>query len=502
MSRPQSWDLGGTLSGRPSPYSRALAAERQHPGQPRHRLPYKQPRPSRRANLSKDAAARIAATATRLIRSGPDRRAASVLDRQLRRIVWRDHERTLGVTLRERSLPSDRVRRLGRWFATHGEHPNAVRFGILLLGMAGTDDDSDVLKTLGALWAFSSEAREALARSRTDPCRALFELARQAEGWARVDAVRRLEGASDPEIREWLIREACTGDVLDGYFALTAARVGDLAGVLARGTLDEETLDGAGRILRALTDVDGPGPALTSYDGAARALNGYLLHPTAGGITLRRLWSLLPIDRFLNETRGGASCRGNDEWRRVRHRLAELVADPASRDVVLAGLTAEEPGTRRLAAWAARWMNLPARPALLRGLESEPHDSTLWFLLVDDCPSEDISAVVEAAARLLPLRDLRTGPTTELGLGTEYELDGILDIIVSRLDGHPGHGWELIETALNNRTSRNRRTALRALRGWPTEFVPPAARRILLAAAAREPVPELKAEMEQEARRL
>ncbi|MFG2858862.1 hypothetical protein ACGFZ9_51635, partial [Streptomyces mirabilis] len=84
----------------------------------------------------------------------------------------------------------------------------------------------------------------------------------------------------------------------------------------------------------------------------------------------------------------------------------------------------------------------------------------------------------------------------------EYEVDGILDIIVSRLDDHPGHGWQLIETALNNRTSRNRRMALRALKGWPTEFLPPTARQILFAAAAREPVPELRSEIAQEAGRL
>ncbi|MET7293758.1 hypothetical protein ABZS79_16785 [Streptomyces griseoloalbus] len=394
------------------------------------------------------------------------------------------------------------MRQLGRWFATHGEHPNAVRFGILLLGMAGTDDDSAVLRTLGTSWAFSTEVCEALARSQTDPHRALFELARRAEGWARVDAVRRLEGTSDPEIREWLIRESCTGDVLDGYFAPTAARVGDLAGVLAREAVDETTLDGAGRLLEALTDVDGPGPALASYDDAVRALNGYLLHSTAQGITLPRLWSLLSIYQFLNAPTASALCRDHLAWRRVRYRCAELVAGPASRSVVLAGLADEEPTTFRRAAWAADLMDIPVRPALLRRVESEPHDSAIWFLLIDDCPNEDIAAVVEAAARLLPLQDLRTGPTTELGLGTEFEIDGILDIIVSRLDKHPGHGWELMETALNNRTSRNRRMALRALEGWPTECVPPAARRVLLAAAAREPVPELSAEMTREARRL
>ena len=147
-------------------------------------------------------------------------------------------------------------------------------------------------------------------------------------------------------------------------------------------------------------------------------------------------------------------------------------------------------------------MGIPAHPAPMRRVEVDPCDSTIWFLLIDDRPGEDISAVVEAAERLLPLERLRTGPTTALGLGTEFEIDGILDLVVSRLDQHPGHGWRLIETALDNRTSRNRRMALRALKGRPAESIPPTARQVLLAAAAREPDSELRSDMMQEAQRL
>ncbi|MFJ6539052.1 hypothetical protein ACIQMP_00285 [Streptomyces sp. NPDC091385] len=467
---------------------------------PRHQpLPRTASKPRRHA---KDAAARTVAAATRLIRSGAERSVASVLDTQLRRMVWRKHERALEAALRARSLPPDRLRQLGRWFATHGEHPNAVRFGILLLGIAGTDDDRSVLTTLGVFWAFSTECCEALVRSQADPRRALFDLARRAEGWARVDAVRRLDGTSDPDIKEWLIRESCTDDVLDSYFALTAARVGDLAGALTRGTPTEESMDGAGRLLQALTDVDGPGSELASYDDALSALNGYLHQTTAEGVTLRRLPPLLSIDRYLQSPYVNRARRDEPEWRHLRHRYARLIADPATREVVLDGVAADDPVTLRHAAWVARQMHIPVRPALLRGVETTPYDSTMWFLLVDGCPSEDIAAVVAAAVRLLPLRDLRTGPTSETGLGKEFATDGLLDMVVSRLDEHPGHGWELLETALDNRTSRNRRMALKAIRAWPTDALPSTARETLLAAAAREPLPDLRSEMEREAGRL
>ncbi|MFF7445355.1 MULTISPECIES: hypothetical protein [unclassified Streptomyces] len=461
------------------------------------------PQPSRRANRSRAAASRITAVTSRLTASAGllDPSVLAVLDRQLRRIEWRDHAQTLAARLQNADLPPDRARQLGRRLALRGAHPNAVRFGLLLLSLAGTDEDREILTDLGLRPAFSSEACEALARSQSDPHRALFELARRAEGWARVDAVRHLEGARDPEIGTWLIREACTGDVLDSYVALTAARVGDLAAVLSGESLDVETLDGAARLLEALTDVDGPGPALRQYADAVRALTGYLRHVTAQSLTLPRLWTLLTVHRFLQDGRVDALCATDHDWRRVRDRYARAVADPAARRVVLAGLDAEEQSTLRLAAWAATRMGLPVRPTLLRRVESHPYDTALWFLLVDGCPSEDIAAVVEAARRVLPLQDLRGGPT-EPGPGTDDAIDGVLDIIVSRLDGHPGHGWELVETALHHRTSRNRRMAVRAIEDWPAAALPPEARRALLDAAAREPLAELRAELSRAAERL
>ncbi|MFG2432427.1 hypothetical protein [Streptomyces sp. NPDC048590] len=503
MSRPEQWDPRGTLSGGPSLYEFALEVGRRPPGRRAPgRLPGGAPRPSRRTNTAADTTSRMVATAAYLTRSGPDHLALSVLDGQLRRIVWGDHERSLEAGLRRRGLPSDRLRLLGGWFATRGEHPNAVRFGILLLGTAGHDGDSGVLKTLGILWEFSAQACDALVRSGTDPHRALFELARQAEGWARVDAVRGLVDASDPEITLWLVRDSCTGDTLDSYLALTAARTGDLAGILARDTLDEETLDGAGRLIEALTDIDGPGPALAWYDDALRALEGCLVHFTAGALTLRRLWTLLSVHRFLHSSDANTTCRKSHGWQRIRHRVAAVVHDPASREIVLLGLTAEDRSVFRLAAWTARLTDIPVRPALLRRVESEPDNASAWTMLADDCTGEEIEAVVAAAARLLPLRELRSGPTTETGLGRGYDTDGILGLVVSRLDQHPGHGWELVETALGNRTCRNRRTALRVLSSWPTGCVPSTARHALLTAAAREPLPELAEAMAREARRL
>jgi hypothetical protein len=432
------------------------------------------------------------ATVARLVSSSPPSRdLLAVLDRQLRRIRWDAQERRLDTLLRQRSLSPDRLRALGRWLVRNSTHSNAVRLGILFLGLVGTEDDREVLTTLGALGAFSLQAVPALERCSRDSWRALFEVARRSEGWARVDAVQRLAGAVDPEIKEWLVRDSCTGDVLDSYFALTAARSGDLAGFLAREVLDASALDGASLLLEALTDLDGPGASLGSYPEAVIALEGFLRHCRTGGVSLRRLSTLLTVDAYL-DSRPPADPWTDPRVPQVRAEVKALATGPEARRLVLDGLGADEDRVFRQAAWAARRTGVRAHSALLARVERTPLDSGFWYLLVDGCPSDDISRVVAAAERLLPLAELRTGPSTGVGLGREFGTDQVLDLIVSRLGAHPGHGWNLLATALRNRTTRNRRMALNALGEWPVDAVPAAAVALLETVAEEEPDAELR----------
>ncbi|MGW0607984.1 hypothetical protein [Streptomyces sp. NPDC002640] len=484
MTRTDSWDLGGPLSDGPSLLDLARTPK---PSLPRDPCPSASDRGDR-------AAPRLVATVARVVSSSPPPRdLLAVLDRRLRRIRWDVQERRLQALIRQRALCPDRLRALARWLVRHSTHSNAVRLGIQLLALVGTEDDrdSEVLITLGALGAFSRQIAPALERCSRDAWRARFEVARRSEGWARVDAVGRLEGATDPAIKEWLVRDSCTGDVLDSYFALTAARTGDLAGFLAREVLDASALDGASLLIEALTDLGGPGAALGAYPEAVTALEGFLRHCRTEGASLRRLSTLLTLDAFL-DSRLSAHLWTDPRVPRVRAEVKALATGPAARRLVVDGLESDEDRVFRPAAWAARRMGVRAHSALLARVERTPLDSGFWYLLVDGCPADDIARVVAAAERLLPLAELRTGPSTDVGLGREFRTDQVLDMIVSRLGTHPGHGWNLLATALRNRTTRNRRMALNALGEWPVDAVPAAAVPLLERVAEEEPEAELR----------
>ena len=72
---------------------------------------------------------------------------------------------------------------------------------------------------------------------------------------------------------------------------------------------------------------------------------------------------------------------------------------------------------------------------------------------------------------LPPLDRLADGPALDDGLRADRP-HHILDLIVSRLDAHPGKGWPLIRIALANPIIRNRNMAIRALTAWRPDTVP------------------------------
>lgn len=486
----------------PSLYDHAVAHSRQHPGDspvgPPPRPADGPPPPGRRFSSSPHCVPRIVAAVARAAAAAePEAAVLSSLDLMVRRLNWYDHGSALTESLRHLPAPRDRLHRLGRRYAMRGEHPNAVRLGLALLGGFGSERDEDLFRLFGTDPIFCLATAEALSRCHPAAERALFALADRSTGWSRVTMVETLTGSTDPEIdpeiKEWLIRDACTGDVLDSYFVLAAARTGDLAGVLSRPTLDEQTLGGAGRMLVALSDVDGPGASLSSYEGAPRALAHYLRHRTAGATTVQALLQLISINRYFEGAR--AAWLDEHDLTEVAARYAGVIGTPESRRLVTEALASPDPSAFHAAIWSARALGLPLRETLLRRVETEPLNSTYWYLLIDDCPADAIGQVVAAAERLLPLGELRSGPTLATGVGREYAVDQCLDLIVCRLPAHPGHGIPLLETALQNRTARNRRMAAGALAAWPPGSVPPSARAVLRRAAAVEPVDDVRERM-------
>jgi hypothetical protein len=252
---------------------------------------------------------------------------------------------------------------------------------------------------------------------------------------------------------------------MDEYLAHTAATTGDLHAALTTPPVDDELLDGAGGILTALCR-GGPAEDITDYPEAPQAIDRYLTLVAPRPPTLGRVHIVLELARFLTSDKAATLDCTDATRAELRRRCDRLVEQPHWLLTVEQAMDSPDLARFQGAIWPARQLGIPTRTRIRARVHAHPDDAYLWQTLTDD-----IDDVLALAHELLPLERLVTGPTLDVGLGSGRP-DHILDLIVSRLDKHPGKGWSLIRIALSNATIRNRNMAIRALAAWRPDTVP------------------------------
>jgi len=437
-----------------------------------------------------DAAARIADLVADLVTGPPSQSACAGLHAALAGQPALQVADGLGGQVRRRGLPADRVRAVGRWLAEYGTRRDAVAGGIVLLGVAGDRRDRDLLLLLGALEDLTLYAVVALARTQPDPDRAVFEMARRVAAWGRIQAVERLKGTSDPQIRGWLLREGFRNEVMNEYLAHLAATTGDLYTAMLDPEPDEALLDGAGGIIDALCAVGGPAKDIRDYPDGPAVIGRYLTLVRDRAPSLARAAIVLGLGDFLESGEAAGLDWGSGSRDELRDACRVLARRPSWRAVVEGALADPDLAAFRRALWPAAQLGIPTRHRVRARLRTDPFDGYLWALLLEDCPDAEIDDLITLAQELLPVSELAAGPASSHGIGSGYyPPDHVLDQIVTWLGAYPGRGWILIRTALRNPVIRCRNMAIRTLARWPVHAVPAGAAAAVRDALQAEPEP-------------
>jgi hypothetical protein len=324
-------------------FDHALRLHQQHPdgvlprdGQPypdeeRHRS-----RPStRRARDQRLHGADVAAILDKHF-SHPDAQASELVD------VFRDvhvpihrNDHIIAAALR---ADRQRVRQTGRWLMRHSTDRNAATVGLALLAADWTEDDIPLIQTMGLLSNhFGALAAEALQRRRGG-AQALLWLAERVAGWGRVYVVEALCRQGAAGSRAWLLRHACDGDYLNGYFAGKVATAAHLHEAITQPDADDELVDHTGRLLRTMADCNGMGMTLERYPPAPVVLAAHAAHlarqpPTAN----RYVDAAIITDHLAAKPANRCGCTAEQRDRIVQQYLAVL-EQPNWRDAVRSGL--------------------------------------------------------------------------------------------------------------------------------------------------------------------
>jgi len=172
--------------------------------------------------------------------------------------VWDVMRRWLDTQKRKQTLDQNSLGQVAAQMQIQGRTLNTVRMGLLL--MAGgyapvwlADMHVCTLEHLSYVPELYPWTCEAILKLPWETMQTLlFKLARELPpGERRTCFVVRLY-PGDPEVQEWLLCHGCDPDGGDGMLAYTCMRSGKLIGRLKSGTLTEEELTGADRIMHGL----------------------------------------------------------------------------------------------------------------------------------------------------------------------------------------------------------------------------------------------------------
>jgi len=171
----------------------------------------------------------------------------------------------------------------------------------------------------------------------------------------------------------------------------------------------------------------------------------------------------------------------------------EVLADPAWRGVVEAGLGADD--TFWAADDLAQHVGVDTFPAILERLHRDPFDTYWWQAMrrTDEARLQDLLAIADEH---FLMTELGSGPALEMGFGPMFRRHSALETLVTGLARFPGVGWPHVRTALSSPVIRSRNMALNTLAAWGPEAWPEDVRPVLTTALSAEPDDDVRQRIE------
>lgn len=318
----------GPLGPRTSLFAHALTLHRQCPDSPlpRDGEPYpdegrQRQHPPRTRQEQRLVGADVAAVLDRHF-ARPDAQPGDLADAFVDLDVPIHHNEHIAAA----ALRADRqrVRQTGRWLVRHATDREAATVGLALLATDRVDEDIPLIQTIGLLSErFGPLAAEALRR-RHEGELALMWLAQRVAGWGRVYVVEALCRRAYVS-RQWLLRHACDGDFLNGYFAGRVATAAHLHEAIVATEVDDDLVDHTGRLLKTMADCAGMGTTLQNYPPAPLVLAAHVAHLGRQAPTVARyLDAAIIADHLAEKTPEQCGCSAEQRESLVRQYLAVL----------------------------------------------------------------------------------------------------------------------------------------------------------------------------------
>jgi hypothetical protein len=343
----------------------------------------------------------------------------------------------------------DKLLALGRWLVETAAHREPLKLGILLLGAAGARQELDNLRRFAQHDELTYFAARAIERLVPDPVPVWLELAKNVHGWGKIHLVKWLapHAANNAALRDWLLRHGVYTQAGHDRLALVCATAGRLDEALNVERTDDELLDGAAAILRALF-LAPPDQGIDAYPEAFSAVVAFLHHFDQGKGTIRQLGLVPVLKQWLawpppantpadqpNPWPDRATRGWDDEARdKLSARCARALAWKGWNDLVVAAFDGQNDYDRQLA-----WQLAPLLHDLdlwdkgFRRLKTKPLDPPWIHRLTRTTNLVRLGSVFSLVEEMLPIKQVGRGPTTRLANAAEWRVVACLEPILDAM---------------------------------------------------------------------
>ena len=380
------------------------------------------------------------------------------------------------------SVPNDKVpafhREVEKLVLTSPDR-NVVKYCLYLMTLGEVDVNKEIILNLAKHDEFTVHAIRAALLGIAEPNEIVFDIAKHVDGWGKISAVEYLSPETQ-EIRDWLLRYGCANSIMDNYLALICAEKGQLLETLRAEEIDGPLFSGTGIILKALIEDTGPAESIEDYNDGAVVVGLYLSHAVKHVQTIDDLLAVCAINGMLNRPEFKTDELKSKGWSSelvedYKKSCGQIITDQKWTEIIWSHIKSED----RVANWKGReaaqrlnidiWEYIFARLQAIHDDNTNREKSAYYFELAATENRERFQRLVDFAEEHLPLEAIASGPSTDMGLGLEYEDNSCLDTMLQFLKHKDGIGIKLVAAGLWSKVIRNRNLAIGALETWDTQ---------------------------------
>lgn len=381
---------------------------------------------------------------------------------------WLD--KSIEYIIENNTSNTEYLKMFARELAFKSDNIEAVKFGIALIGITRDINSKEKILVLGKHEEFTLYTIVAISNMEENAEKDIWNIAKNVDGWGKINAVERLKNTNSPEIKTWLLIEGYKNSVMYEYLAYISATTGELYSVVKKNNISEKELIAASDLIEALI-IGGPAEGIEDYSDGCNVIIEYLEKMKNRRDKAIFLLTVESIFEFVDDKDFPSEDLKKIGWNEDNIKKIHKISFDIINDISWKQLFEEMKGnvTDKNIYELERMsyiLKINLHDFYVMRIQNNPNNQFNWYYLMKHTDGTNIDDTIQLAESILNLEEVEGKPSKDLMLGDKYQMFNSLDSVLQDLDKYPKKGKNLIIAGLRSISIRNRNMAVKALKNW------------------------------------